>query len=70
MNEDEAAAFRRILEENFSIETVEMDGIEYRFFVLEIEIETETGLRRERYGFREEDGAWLFAKLSVADAMK
>ena len=47
-----------------------MDGVEYRFFVLEGTIETEGGARSERYGFREEEGAWIFGKLSVADIMK
>ena len=70
MNEEEKAAFQQMLEENFPVETVEMDGVEYRFFVFEVEIETEEGLRRERYGFREEDGAWIFVKLSVAETAK
>ena len=70
MSEEEAAAFRQMLEENFPVETVEMDGVEYRFFVFEVEIETEEGLRSERYGFREEDGAWIFVKLSVAETAK
>ena len=43
------------------------DGVEYNFFVLEIEIITEERTRLERYGFREEEGIWIFAKLSVAD---
>ena len=43
------------------------DGVEYNFFVLEIEIITEEGTRLERYGFREEEGIWIFAQLSVAD---
>lgn len=70
MNEEEKAAFQQMLEENFPVETVEMDGVEYRFFVFEVEIETEEGLRRERYGFREEAGAWIFVKLSVAETAK
>ena len=70
MDEEETAAFQQMLEENFPVETVEMDGVEYRFFVFEVEIETEEGLRRERYGFREEDGAWIFVKLSVAETAK
>ncbi len=70
MNEEEKAAFQQMLEENFPVETVEMDGMEYRFFVFEVEIETEEGLRRERYGFREEAGAWIFVKLSVAETAK
>ena len=70
MSEEEAAAFRQMLEENFPVETVEMDGVEYRFFVLEVAIETEEGTRSERYGFREEEGAWIFVKLSVADTAK
>ena len=70
MDEEETAAFAQILEENFPVETVEVDGVEYRFFVLEVEIETEEGAQSERYGFREEDGAWIFVKLSVANMMK
>ena len=70
MDKEEIAAFRQIPEENSPVETVEMDGVEYRFFVLEGTIETEGGARSERYGFREEEGAWIFGKLSVADIMK
>lgn len=70
MDEEETAAFQQMLEENFPVETVEMDGVEYRFFVLEVAIETEEGTRSERYGFREEEGAWIFVKLSVADIAK
>ena len=70
MDEEETAAFQQMLEENFPVETVEMDGVEYRFFVLEVAIETEKGARSERYGFREEEGAWIFVKLSVADIAK
>ncbi len=70
MDEEERAAFQKLLEENFPIETVEMDGVEYRFFVLEVSVETEEGTHSERYGFREEEGAWIFVKLSVADMAK
>ena len=43
MDKEEIAAFRQIPEENSPVETVEMDGVEYRFFVLEGTIETEGG---------------------------
>ena len=57
MDEEETAAFQQMLEENFPVETAEMDGVEYRFFVLEVAIETEEGTRSERCGFREEESA-------------
>lgn len=70
MDKEEIAAFRQVPEENSPVETVEMDGVEYCFFVLKGTIETEAGARSGRCGFREEEGAWIFGKLSVADIMK
>lgn len=65
---DEAARteFEKTLMESFPQETVVIDGQEYTFFVLEIEVRRGETVRIERYGFRNEDDEWILTKLEIS----
>jgi len=63
MNEAEKAEFNAALAESFPTETLVVDGVEYTWFVLEIEIRTGDEVRYERYGFRLEGEEWILTKL-------
>jgi len=52
MDEAEKAEFNAALAESFPTETLVVDGVEYTWFVLEIEIRTGNAIHYERYGFR------------------
>ena len=65
MDEAAYAEFEAALLESFPQETIEIDGVEYSFFVLELEVRTGDEVRYERYGFRMEDGAWIFTRLEI-----
>ena len=67
MDEAEYAQFEAALLESFPQETVEIDGVEYSFFVLELEVREGDVVRYERYGFRRENDAWIFTRLEVAE---
>ncbi|WP_417018984.1 hypothetical protein, partial [Anaerotruncus massiliensis (ex Liu et al. 2021)] len=67
MSEEEYAAFEQALLTSFPQQTVEVDGVEYTFFVLELEVRVGDAVRIERYGFRLEGGEWIFTRLEVAD---
>ena len=59
------AEFKAALLESFPQEAIEIDDVEYSFFVLELEVRTGDEVRYERYGFRMEDGAWIFTRLEI-----
>ena len=52
MDEAARAEFETALLESFPQEVVVIDGVEYNFFVLEIEVRVGDSIRYERYGFR------------------
>ena len=66
MSEEEYAAFEEALLANFPQQTVEVDGVEYTFFVIELEVRVGDAVRIERYGFRLEGEAWIFTRLEIA----
>ena len=65
MSEEEYAAFEQALLTSFPQQTVEVDGVEYTFFVIELEVRVGDTVRIERYGFRQEDEAWIFTRLEI-----
>lgn len=67
MDAEAYAAFEAALLENFPQEVIEIDGVEYTFFVLELEVRTGDTVRYERYGFRREGADWIFTRLEVAE---
>lgn len=67
MDEAERAQFEAMLLENFAQENIVIDGVEYSFFVLEIEVSRGDELRIERYGFRREGEEWIFTRLEIAE---
>ena len=67
MTEQERVAFEETLLSSFPQEVIELDGVEYTFFVLELEVRVGDTVRIERYGFRLEGGEWIFTRLEVAD---
>ena len=67
MTEEDRAAFEEALLTSFPQETIELDGVEYTFFVLELEVRVGDSVRVERYGFRLEGEDWIFTRLEVAD---
>ena len=67
MTEQERVAFEETLLSSFPQEVIELDGVEYTFFVLELEVRVGDAVRIERYGFRLEGGEWIFTRLEVAD---
>ena len=67
MSEEEYAAFEEALLTSFPQQTVEVDGVEYTFFVIELEVRVGDTVRIERYGFRQEDEAWIFTRLEIAE---
>ena len=66
---DEAAReeFETALMESFPQEVVVIDGVEYNFFVLEIEVRVGDSVRYERYGFRREGDEWIFTRLEIGE---
>ena len=66
MSEADRAAFEASLAEYFPVETIVVDGQEYSWFTIDLEIRDGDTIRIERYGFRLEDGEWIFAKLEIA----
>ena len=44
-----------------------IDGVEYNFFVLEIEVRVGDSIRYERYGFRREGDEWIFTRLEIGE---
>lgn len=66
MTQEEYAAFEAMLLENFPQETVVIDGVEYTFFTLELEVREGDTVRYERYGFRLEGDEWILTRLEVA----
>ena len=67
MTQQERAAFEETLLSSFPQEVIELDGVEYTFFVLELEVRVGDTVRIERYGFRLEGEEWIFTRLEVAD---
>ena len=65
MDEAAYAEFEATLLESFPQEMIEIDGVEYSFFVLELEVRTGDGVRYERYGFRREGEEWIFTRLEI-----
>ena len=66
MDADARAAFEAMLLECFPQEVIVIDGVEYSFFVLELEVRTGDSVRYERYGFRREGDDWIFTRLEIA----
>ncbi|MDO4357599.1 MAG: hypothetical protein Q4E13_13940, partial [Clostridia bacterium] len=63
---EEKAAFEKALIANFPIESIEIDGITYDYFIIELMIKVDNEVHVERYGFRfNEDAEWIFTKLSI-----
>ena len=50
MTEQERVAFEETLLSSFPQEVIELDGVEYTFFVLELEVRVGDAVRIERYG--------------------
>ena len=48
-------------------ETIEIDGVEYNFFIIEMVVRTGDEVRIERYGFRKEGEDWIFTQLEIAE---
>jgi len=67
MTEEEKAAFETTLMESFPSQQVLIDGVEYTFFVIEIEVRRGDEVRIERYGFRHEGEEWIFTKLFIEE---
>ena len=65
MDEAAYAEFEATLLESFPQETIEIDGVEYSFFVLELEVRMGDEVRYERYGFRREGEEWIFTRLEI-----
>ena len=65
MDEAAYAEFEATLLESFPQETIVIDGVEYSFFVLELEVRTGDEVRYERYGFRREGEEWIFTRLEI-----
>ena len=68
MEESERAAFEAMLLESFPQEVIEIDGVEYEFFIIELEIRRGDELHYERYGFRREGETWILTRLERAAA--
>ncbi len=65
MNASEKAAFETLLAEAFPVETVQIDGKSYDFFVIDLEIVQNGAIKMERYGFRQaEDGQWVLTQIN------
>lgn len=63
---EEKAAFEEILKSVFSIETVEIDGVAYDFFAIDLLVKVDGAAHIERYGFRlDENNEWIFTQLSI-----
>ena len=60
-------AFETSLMEYFPTETVVVDGETYTWFTVDLEVRVGDTVRVERYGFRWDDGQWIFAKLEIAE---
>ena len=67
MSAEEYAAFEETLLASFPQETIEIDGEEYTFFVIELEVRVGDAVRVERYGFRQEGEEWIFTRLEIAE---
>ncbi len=67
MDEESYAAFETLLLESFPQETIEIDGVEYNFFIIEMVVRTGDEVRIERYGFRKEGEDWIFTQLEIAE---
>ena len=67
MDEAARAEFETALLESFPQEVVVIDGVEYNFFVLEIEVRVGDSIRYERYGFRREGDEWIFTRLEIGE---
>lgn len=63
MDEAAYAQFEATLLETSPQETIEIDGVEYNFFVLEVRTGDE--VRYKRYGFRREGDEWIFTRLEI-----
>ena len=48
------------------METVTIDGQEYTWFTIDLEVNVDGVIRIERYGFRLEGESWIFAKLEIS----
>lgn len=66
MSAAERTAFEAALAEYFPMETVVVDGEEYTWFTIDLEVWEGDTVRIERYGFRLEGDEWIFAKLEIA----
>ena len=66
MSAAERTAFDAALAEYFPMETVVVDGEEYTWFTIDLEVWEGDTVRIERYGFRLEGDEWIFAKLEIA----
>ena len=66
MTADEKKAFEALLTRTFPVETIEIDGVSYDFFVIVVEIEKDGVTAAERYGFRkDENDQWVLTSLNA-----
>ena len=67
-SDEEKSAFEALLLECFPVETVMIDGEPVDYFVIELQVEVDGEIHFERYGFRfDENGEWIFARLSISE---
>lgn len=69
MPEEERKAMQETIEKNFPKTQVQIDGVVYDYFILNLEIVVDGVARIESYGFRfdEELGQWIFVKMDTLD---
>lgn len=69
MPEEERKAMQEAIEKNFPKTQVQIDGVVYDYFILNLEIVVDGVARIESYGFRfdEELGQWIFVKMDTLD---
>lgn len=66
MSAREKADFEALLADTFPVETVQIDGKSYDFFVIDLEIVSNGSVKMERYGFRQaEDGQWVLTQINA-----
>ncbi|MGN0776278.1 MAG: hypothetical protein ACI4MM_06330 [Candidatus Ventricola sp.] len=62
---EDRAQMEEKLAEYFPMREIEVDGVTYPYFVMELQIEVDGVMTVQRYGFRmDENGEWIFVMLS------
>ena len=69
MPEEERKVMQETIEKNFPKTQVQIDGVVYDYFILNLEIVVDGVARIESYGFRfdEELGQWIFVKMDTLE---